>query len=95
MPAGFVAQSAGRQLKKRSILAPLSAEATPCGSWARQGVAIVVFFHQAHAVAARPVDCRLLDPNGPLIPMITTTAQNGRILADLTTHAAGPGVYDQ
>ena len=27
--------------------------------------------------------------------MITTTAQNGRTLADLTTHAGGPGVSDQ
>jgi hypothetical protein len=27
--------------------------------------------------------------------MITTTAQNGRTLADLTTHAVGPGVSDK
>jgi hypothetical protein len=27
--------------------------------------------------------------------MITTTAQNGRTLADLTTHAGGPGVSDK
>ena len=46
-----------------------------------------MFCHQAHAVAGRPVDCRVPDPEWPIDPMITTTTQNGRTLADLTTHA--------
>ena len=85
--------SAGRQLKKRSILAQLRAEATPYSSRARQGVAIVVFCHQAHAVAGRPVDSRLPDPEWPVDPMITMTAQNGRTLADLDDTRRGDPAY--
>ena len=46
-------------------------------------------------MAGQPVDYRLADPEWPVDPMITTTAQNGRTLADLTTHAGGPGVSDK
>ena len=51
-----------------------------------------MFCHQAHAVAGRPADCRIPHPEWPVDPMITTTTQNGRTLADLTTHTGGPGV---